>query len=146
MTKKVISTKNKNTDVGYQRGDPGPAKPPISDNYPSAPPKHKPTKPAKPKDPAKLMGSKGKKRVDKESYHRKVALKLGLGQKGLIVRNKDGTIDKKETARLRREKIKYTTKPIIYLARVKGGKVHKVDNSGQQLVAKQYGGKVKWMQ
>jgi len=26
-----------------------------------------------------------------------------------------------------------------------GGKVYKVDNSGQQMVAKQYGGKVKWM-
>ena len=27
--------------------------------------------------------------------------------------------------------------------RAKGGKVYKVDNSGQQMVAKQYGGKVK---
>jgi hypothetical protein len=26
-----------------------------------------------------------------------------------------------------------------------GGKVYKVNNSGQQMVAKQYGGKVKWM-
>tara|TARA_R100001244_G_scaffold1526_1_gene2575 strand:+ start:505 stop:930 length:426 start_codon:yes stop_codon:yes gene_type:complete len=138
-------SKNKNTDVGYQRGDPGPVKPLIPDrkHYRDFIDTLTPAKPAKPKDPAKLKGSKSKKRVDKESYHRKAALKLGLGQKGLIVRNKDGTIDKKETARLRREKIKYTTKPIIYLARAKGGKVHKVDNLGQQLVAKQYGGKIK---
>jgi len=26
-----------------------------------------------------------------------------------------------------------------------GGKVYKVDNSGQHMVAKQYGGKIKWM-
>jgi hypothetical protein len=33
--------------------------------------------------------------------------------------------------------------PIIPRPRAKGGKVYKVDNSGQQMVAKQYGGKVK---
>jgi len=35
--------------------------------------------------------------------------------------------------------IKFTKRPM-------GGKVYKVDNSGQHMVAKQYGGKVKWTQ
>ena len=90
MTAKI---KVKNKNVGYQRGDPGTAKfNKLYSHYPRDRSSPTPTKPADPQDPAKLMGSKS-------SYHRKAQ---ETGTKGLLVKNKDGTIDKEETARLKK--------------------------------------------